>query len=186
MDPILRYLDSFLAPPFMFIWRRKWQPTPVFMPGKSHGPRSLVGYNPWGRKESVSTERLLCVCVCVSQLLRQFKRCLNLKYVDGRASPPLIIILVSSIIPFIPSVIWKQIPDISSIKIVLNIFKKHNHNIIIPSKTINRKYLRSSDTQCINFHLSHKYHSFLFCFVFLQIINLNQDPNKNFMLEFKS
>ena len=33
-------------------WRREWQPTPVFMPGKSHGPRSLVGYSPWGRKES--------------------------------------------------------------------------------------------------------------------------------------
>ena len=29
-------------------WRRKWQPTPVFMPGKSHGQRSLVGYSPWG------------------------------------------------------------------------------------------------------------------------------------------
>ena len=40
----------------------KWQPTPVFMSGKSHGPRSLVGYNPWGRKESDTTERLLCVC----------------------------------------------------------------------------------------------------------------------------
>ena len=33
---------------------------PVFMPGKSHGPRCLVGYNPWGRKESDMTERLLC------------------------------------------------------------------------------------------------------------------------------
>ena len=29
-------------------WRRKWQPTPVFLPGKSHGQRSLVGYSPWG------------------------------------------------------------------------------------------------------------------------------------------
>ena len=29
-------------------WRRAWQPTPVFLPGKSHGPRSLVGYSPWG------------------------------------------------------------------------------------------------------------------------------------------
>ena len=27
-------------------WRRKWQPTPVFLPGKNHGQRSLVGYNP--------------------------------------------------------------------------------------------------------------------------------------------
>ena len=31
-------------------WRRKWQPTPVFLPGKSHGERSLVGYSPWGQK----------------------------------------------------------------------------------------------------------------------------------------
>ena len=30
----------------------KWQPTPVFLPGESHGQRSLVGYSPWGRKES--------------------------------------------------------------------------------------------------------------------------------------
>ena len=31
-------------------WRRKWQSTLVFLPGKSHGQRSLVGYSPWGRK----------------------------------------------------------------------------------------------------------------------------------------
>ena len=37
-------------------WRRKWQPTPV--PGKFHGWRSLVGYSPWGRKESDTTEQL--------------------------------------------------------------------------------------------------------------------------------
>ena len=32
------------------LWRRKWQPTPVVLPGKSHGQRSLVGYSPWGHK----------------------------------------------------------------------------------------------------------------------------------------
>ena len=32
-------------------WRRKWQPAPVFFPGKFHGQRSLVGYSPWGHKE---------------------------------------------------------------------------------------------------------------------------------------
>ena len=37
-------------------WRRKWQPTPVFLPGKSHGQRSLAGCNPWGHKESDTTE----------------------------------------------------------------------------------------------------------------------------------
>ena len=31
-------------------WRRKWQPTPVFLPGKFHGQRSLVGYSPWGNR----------------------------------------------------------------------------------------------------------------------------------------
>ena len=39
-------------------WRRKWQPTPVFLPGESHGQRSLAGYSPWGRKESDTTEPL--------------------------------------------------------------------------------------------------------------------------------
>ena len=34
----------------MFIWRGKWQHTPVFLPGKSHHQRSLVGYSPWGHK----------------------------------------------------------------------------------------------------------------------------------------
>ena len=33
-------------------WRRAWQPTPVFLPGESHGQRSLVGYSPWGHRES--------------------------------------------------------------------------------------------------------------------------------------
>ena len=38
--------------------RRQWQPTPVLLPGKSHGWRSLVGYSPWGREESDTTEQL--------------------------------------------------------------------------------------------------------------------------------
>ena len=39
-----------------FPWRRAWQPTPVFLPGKSHGQRSLVSYSPSGRKEMDMTE----------------------------------------------------------------------------------------------------------------------------------
>ena len=39
-------------------WRRKWQPTPVFWPGEFHGQRSLVGYSPWVRKDSDTTEWL--------------------------------------------------------------------------------------------------------------------------------
>ena len=38
--------------------RRQWHPTPVLLPGKSHGRRSLVGCSPWGREESDTTERL--------------------------------------------------------------------------------------------------------------------------------
>ena len=36
-------------------WRRKWQPTPLFLPGESFGQRSLVDYSPWGHKESDTT-----------------------------------------------------------------------------------------------------------------------------------
>ena len=39
-------------------WRRKWQPTPVFLPGESHGRRSLVGYSPRGCKELDTAEQL--------------------------------------------------------------------------------------------------------------------------------
>ena len=39
-------------------WRRKWKPIPVFLPGEFHRWRSLVGYCPWGRKESNTTEPL--------------------------------------------------------------------------------------------------------------------------------
>ena len=50
------------APPrvlFMHVRRRRqWQPTPVLLPGKSHGWRSLVGCSPWGREELDTTERL--------------------------------------------------------------------------------------------------------------------------------
>ena len=37
-------------------WRRKWQHTPVFLPGKFHGQKSVAGYSPWGCKESDMTE----------------------------------------------------------------------------------------------------------------------------------
>ena len=40
-------------------WKRKWQPTPVFLPGKPHGQRSLVGYSPWDHKELAKTEPLI-------------------------------------------------------------------------------------------------------------------------------
>ena len=49
-------------------WSRKWQPTPVFLPGESHGQRILVDYGTWGHTESDTTKWLrthTCVCVCV-------------------------------------------------------------------------------------------------------------------------
>ena len=38
------------------LWRREWLPAPVFLPGESHGQRSLAGYSPWGLKELNTTE----------------------------------------------------------------------------------------------------------------------------------
>ena len=39
-------------------WRRAWPPTPVFLPGKFHGQRSLVGYSPWSSKQTDIVERV--------------------------------------------------------------------------------------------------------------------------------
>ena len=39
-------------------WKKKWQPTPVFLPEKSHGQRNLVDYSPWGHKEFDTAEQL--------------------------------------------------------------------------------------------------------------------------------
>ena len=49
------YIRLFIVQSIHILWRRKWQPTPVALPGKSHGQRSLVGSSPWGRKESGMT-----------------------------------------------------------------------------------------------------------------------------------
>ena len=50
-------------------WRRKWQPTPVFLPGRFHGQRSLAGYSPWGHKE-LDTAELLSTHTLLLSLLR--------------------------------------------------------------------------------------------------------------------
>ena len=47
-------------------WRREWQPTPVFLPGESHGQRRLAGYSPWDRKESDRAEATWHVCMHIS------------------------------------------------------------------------------------------------------------------------
>ena len=59
-------------------WRRKWQPTPVFLPGESQGWRSLVGCRLWGRTESDTTERVssssssMCI-TCITQTTYKWK-----------------------------------------------------------------------------------------------------------------
>ena len=55
-------------------WRRKWQPTPVFLPEKSHGWRSLVGYSPWDREESDMTERLDFLCFFLHMISKDFSQ----------------------------------------------------------------------------------------------------------------
>ena len=55
---ILTVMKCFYLDGINVNWRRKWQPTPVLLPGQFHGQRSLVGYSPWGRKESDMTEQL--------------------------------------------------------------------------------------------------------------------------------
>ena len=59
----VKNLPAFRSPRFdpwvgKIPWRRKWQSTPIWLPGKSHEQRSLVGYSPWGLKELNTTERL--------------------------------------------------------------------------------------------------------------------------------
>ena len=53
--------DTGLIPGSRIPWRRKWQPTPVFLPGKSHGQRRLAGYTPCC-KESDTAEVTECAC----------------------------------------------------------------------------------------------------------------------------
>ena len=65
-------------------WRRKWQPTPVFLPGKSHGQRSLAGYCPWGHKESDTTERLNWTELMLRKIeLRRGRGWQRISWLDG-------------------------------------------------------------------------------------------------------
>ena len=59
-------------------WRRKWQPTPVFLPGEFHGQRSLAGYSPWGHKELDTTEQVILSCISKVLLIncKIFHHCL--------------------------------------------------------------------------------------------------------------
>ena len=50
--------EPHIASGYNIVQRRQWHPTPVLLPGKSHGQRSLVGWGPWGREESDMNEQL--------------------------------------------------------------------------------------------------------------------------------
>ena len=75
-------------------WRERL-PTPVFLPGKSHGQRSLAGYSPWGRKGSDTTERLTLFFTFYGSWLAPYivrsKRCWQLKEWTCHASTPRLI-----------------------------------------------------------------------------------------------
>jgi len=51
-------LSSHVPKSVKYLREKKWQPTPLFLPGEFHGQRSLAGYSPWGHKELDMTERL--------------------------------------------------------------------------------------------------------------------------------
>ena len=53
ISPVCQRFDPWVR---KILWRRKWQSTPVIVPGEFHGQRSLVGYSPWGPKESDTIE----------------------------------------------------------------------------------------------------------------------------------
>ena len=58
LDSMLKNRDIALLTKVRLVRRRQWEATPVLLPGISHGWRSLVGWSPWGREESDTTERL--------------------------------------------------------------------------------------------------------------------------------
>ena len=73
-------------------WRRKWQPTPVFLPGESQGRESLVGCRLWGRTESDTTERLSSSSSSIEHVSRLF-----LQFVSTEHKCNVITLLLSQI-----------------------------------------------------------------------------------------
>ena len=60
-------VGSDLPTPRLGDWRRQWHPTPVLLPGKSHGRRRLVGCSPWGCEKSDTTEQLHFSLACTGE-----------------------------------------------------------------------------------------------------------------------
>ena len=64
-------------------WRREWQPTPAFLPGKFHGQRSLAGYGPWGCKKSDTTKNDLAYML-LTQNLGNMNICIKKDFIEER------------------------------------------------------------------------------------------------------
>ena len=62
-----RIFFFFMEGYYSIVWRRQWHPTPVLLPGKSHGRRSLVGCSPWGLEELDTTERHHFSLSCIGE-----------------------------------------------------------------------------------------------------------------------
>ena len=60
-------------------WRKVWQPTPVFLPREFHGQRGLVGYSPWGHKESDTTEWLSLFSCLLQTSCSQIRKTISVK-----------------------------------------------------------------------------------------------------------
>ena len=67
-----------------YAWRRKWQPTPVFLPVESQGQESLVGFRLWGPTESDTTEAMIS---CLSNIDSPLFFSKNLDFIQGNNSP---------------------------------------------------------------------------------------------------
>ena len=106
-------------------WSRKWQTTPVFLPQKFHGQRSLAGYSPWGNKES-HTHTSSCLHCLQTKWMRQMDSCLHLlEVMYWRPTLPPGLPLEP---PPIPSFLYS--PLLVELRIVL--WKYANHNLPTP------------------------------------------------------
>ena len=83
-----------------FPWKRKWQPTPIFLPGTSHGQRSLVGYSPWSCKESNTSERARMLCSSANGSCRVFQSSLPSHIPKGYAETQVLLLLISNLKSF--------------------------------------------------------------------------------------
>ena len=102
-------------------WRRKWQPTPVFLPGESQGRWSLVGYSPWSCKESDMTEWL--TLSLFTHIHNYIQICFSIIYLLSSLYPCDHIIVVLFHLAFQNQFILKNVPQqyIQTVIILLNI-----------------------------------------------------------------